>query len=467
MSIPTLPVTCSPSEFAEAYAKAHAVLLRGSSRREAKNHFDLEKLRSLVPEHDELRREALASFTVENAPIDTDGGKKRKRMAASAASGPKTADDLFGGSMAPTGLWYASCIMQRQPEALLAAVPLVAPHCLDDASARHSKAVWLFIGRNDSSAPLAGRPEHTDNVQHSGTWHYQAEGCKEWRLRPSDELRAACPAVGGMAACTVRCEQGDVLVVSTRDWWHATTLPPQPPPSHVSISYAREFNFASTASARAAAAFNAAGGGGASSEVASASVAATSAASAEPSPPQDGGDDDDDDEELTMGNTEGLAAATAIKAGGLVLREAEMPSVHLPCGAAFNVEVRVDAESGERKLVATRDLRSGEALVLPPDGVGPQPAGEEEGEEEGEEGEGEEDEEDEDEGEEEEDDEPVVQCDRRDCRREIADPSEIIFMSSLGQDFCSTCTAKFPPDRQAGMRRMTVAERLAEVLEEG
>ena len=62
--------------------------------------------------------------------------------------------------------------------------------------------------------------------------------------------------------------------------------------------------------------------------------------------------------------------------------------------------------SGERVLVATRALRSGEALVLPE-------AGSEEEEEEGEEGE--------EEGEEE-DDVPVVQCDRRDCRRELTDP---------------------------------------------
>ena len=126
-------------------------------------------------------------------------------------------------------------------DALLAKLPLAAPACLDGVAAKHSKAVWLFVGHNDAAAPLAGRPEHTDNVQHDGTWHFQAEGCKEWRLRPTDELRAMCPAVGGPGACTVRCETGDVLVVSTRDWWHATWLPPQPHETHVSLSYAREF----------------------------------------------------------------------------------------------------------------------------------------------------------------------------------------------------------------------------------
>ena len=168
---------------------------------------------------------------------------------------------------------------------------------------------------------------------------------------------------------------------------------------------------------------------------------------------EDGSDDEDD---LHMTNSDGLAAACAIAAGGLVLREAEMPSVSLPCSADHNVEVVTDPLSGERVLIATKDLRSGESLVLPleaDDTQSVEAAGEEEPEEEGEE-------------EDEEEDEAMVQCDRRDCRREMTEPSEAVYTNSLGQDFCEACTAKFSEERRARMRRLTVAERLAEVEQE-
>jgi len=40
----------------------------------------------------------------------------------------------------------------------------------------------------------------------------------------------------------VRCNQGDILAINTRLWWHSTVLPIQPK-SIPSISYARDFNF--------------------------------------------------------------------------------------------------------------------------------------------------------------------------------------------------------------------------------
>ena len=49
--------------------------------------------------------------------------------------------------------------------------------------ATHTRAVWLFIGRNVSTEALDGRPEHTDRVVCDGTWHYQVEGCKEARRK--------------------------------------------------------------------------------------------------------------------------------------------------------------------------------------------------------------------------------------------------------------------------------------------
>jgi len=57
----------------------------------------------------------------------------------------------------------------------------------------HSAPVWVFLGshprptgaaagrkrggrKHQQGEPLVGRPEHTDAVSHSGTWHYQVRG---------------------------------------------------------------------------------------------------------------------------------------------------------------------------------------------------------------------------------------------------------------------------------------------------
>ncbi|EOD30274.1 hypothetical protein EMIHUDRAFT_113394 [Emiliania huxleyi CCMP1516] len=71
---------------------------------------------------------------------------------------------------------------------------------------------------------------------------------------------------------------------------------------------------------------------------------------------------------------------------------------------------------------------------------------EEGGEEEGEGGEGEE--------------EDFVQCDRRQCRREMTSPTEIVFTNKFGQDYCAACAAAMEP--RPDLRQSTVAVRLAE-----
>ena len=456
--LPTLPLTCSPAEFAAAYAKTRAVVLRGGAQYDDKqaDRFGLAQLRTL-PAHAELMRDAAASFTVENAPLCAEDSRAKKRKRSNETRevlGPQTAEELLEGPCLPEGTWYASCIVQHEPkalEALLHEVPMATPPCLSDEMATHSRAIWIFVGRNGSTSTLAGRPEHTDSVRHE-TWHFQAEGTKEWRLRPTDELVAACPRTGGPVACTVLCQPGDVLILSTRDWWHATSIPPQvsvPAPSsptycatptvedgltsaarywqvgsEFSLSYAREFRLQRGSTE---------GGdmpGGLTGS--------------------DGVDGLGGGDELEMGNVERLTAAMPIAKGGLVLREAEMPDCHLPSGAACNVKVHEDEETGERLLIATRDIASGETLMLAPE--------EEDGEEEEDDGE---EEDEEDEGEEEE--AAVVQCDRKDCRRELSDMTATVFTTRFGQDYCESCAAKFPDSRRAGMRKMTVAERLAEV----
>ena len=166
------------------------------------------------------------------------------------------------------------------------------------------------------------------------------------------------------------------------------------------------------------------------------------------------------DAQLEMTNVERLSAAMPIAAGGLVLREDEMPDCTLPMGDQFNVRVHVDAVTGERLLLATRDIASGETLMLASedavwvvegDGGDDNEIAEEGGWEESEE---------EEEGEESAD-EAVVQCDKRECRREMSEPTEVLFYTKFGQDYCASCAAGFSSARRGSMVQTTVAERLA------
>ena len=494
-SLPTLPITCNASEFAEVYARTRAVLLRGGGEH-AERHFGLEDLRRL-PAHSELLRDAGETFTVENAPIRVadfvDGRGKRKHApedATAAVFGPRTASELLDSACALPGAWYASCVLGREPaaiDALLRAVPLAVPPSLAGAHARHSRAVWIFIGRNDASAPLPGRPEHTDSVQHDGTWHYQAEGVKEWRLRPTDELLASAPPGTLPSRCRVLCERGDVLVISTRDWWHATSLPPQTNESKVSLSYAREFRLGGAAAEGQKRKRKQAEMMGGEVEEKGEEMEEDDEEKARAS--EDEGDHEDGDT-LQMGNVDGLCAGMAIKAGEIVLRAAQMPDCTLPMGEVYNVQaerVRVRTTVGgrskrEQVLIATRDIKSGEALILPPaelqeslaeedsDADEEQEEEDEDDEQEGkvegedgEDGEGSDDDEDDDDDVEE---EAVVQCDGRKCRKEMSSLDEIVFTSRFGQDYCMACVATFSDLRREGLTRSTVAERLQAVREE-
>lgn len=133
------------------------------------------------------------------------------------------------GTKRKRGAWYASFIVQKNKHALkqfLNRLPFSMPPFLDAAKVCHSDAAWLFFGANPGQRPLLGRPEHTDAIAHSGTWHLQLLGSKVWNLRPTAELkRKAARALRGSGALKVRCEVGDVLCVNTRLWWHHTHLP--------------------------------------------------------------------------------------------------------------------------------------------------------------------------------------------------------------------------------------------------
>ena len=114
---------------------------------------------------------------------------------------------LQGGetTLLADGRWYLSCVVQHDAHALakvLGALPMAgAPACLPasapgaaarkrkraggggagpDVRCSHAEAVWVFFGQNcgDESGGMRGRPEHNDDISHSGTWHMQLSGAK-------------------------------------------------------------------------------------------------------------------------------------------------------------------------------------------------------------------------------------------------------------------------------------------------
>lgn len=90
-----------------------------------------------------------------------------------------------------------------------------------------SQPYWLFVGRNNSTKPMKGRSEHTDSIQHDGTFHHQVVGRKTWKIRPTDELRTMCDDMDlALQDCYVHTvEEGDIFVMNTRLWWHQTEIP--------------------------------------------------------------------------------------------------------------------------------------------------------------------------------------------------------------------------------------------------
>lgn len=103
------------------------------------------------------------------------------------------------------------------------------PVITNDRTAIHvADPYWMFIGRNTTRASvLKGRSEHTDGIQHDGTFHYQMAGTKTWKLRPTAELRDQCDHQFDVAlkdSYSHTVEEGDMFLINTRLWWHQTEI---------------------------------------------------------------------------------------------------------------------------------------------------------------------------------------------------------------------------------------------------
>jgi hypothetical protein len=116
------------------------------------------------------------------------------------------------------------------------------------------------------------------------------------------------------------CEQGDVILINTRLWFHCTTIPPQAVPS---VSYARDFRLE------------------------------------EVEPPSLSGDD----QTGAMTNLDGLYATNKIEEGTIIFSEADMPDCELHRSSAPNCEV-AELEDGTIAVVSKRAIAAGEFFCV-------------------------------------------------------------------------------------------------------
>lgn len=336
-SVPVLAANCSRAEFVRAFRQSQCVVLRSAATTSAATTSSV--LAALSAAHASDSKLLGATFTLENSGRDIGGG------------GPTDPSHVLSNALRASfgGRWYASFIFQKAPTEVAAqvaaALPYAVPRALasEPGAAAAGQATWFFIGANEGPEPLAGRPEHTDELSHDGTWHFQLSGSKMWTIRPTDELLAARKRGGAPAlAQEVICYAGDVLAINTKLWWHSTQLPPvggrtraRGAACSLSISYARDFVISGSEAARKQGATSAAGG-------------------------IDAPSDD-------MTNVDGLFATRHIKKGTAILSAAQMPDCELPVSAEPNCEVCEDAQTGELVLIASRAIASGEFFTVPAD----------------------------------------------------------------------------------------------------
>ena len=252
----------SKSDFDKAYITNQIIHLRGFKA--TNNNFGAQHIQFLFQSLDDKDK---TSWCVENKKGSYDG--KVEDVTPS--------DFLDGKQKDHRG--YCSFLVQHSTivkENLWTRLPLIdLPIQSDDSAAEHimkveyGPCIWFFFGKNyktdENTEPMPGRPEHTDSVNHDGTWHYQLAGTKIWRLKPTDELleqiRQSHESQNKKQKLNnesisdeenpvieIECKQGDILLLNTRLWWHSTIIPIQD--DTPSISYARDIYFQSNDSSK-------------------------------------------------------------------------------------------------------------------------------------------------------------------------------------------------------------------------
>ena len=353
VSVPTLTADSetgliSSEAFFEAYEKHQAVLIK-SARIQQNDKEGTLSWRGLAAFFDSLTGDDKGTFCIENAAAngdgESDGGKKGKPDEFLAQSDDD--DEERRG--------YCSFLVQDEKTLAdtLARLPmpqlsLKTSNDTSEKNMRHGPCLWTFFGRNASKEMnLDGRPEHTDSVSHDGTWHYQLSGCKEWHIRPTAELikrrndegrngkvqkSEDLSATAGLAGSEegrviVKCNEGDVLILNTKLWWHKTIIPPQPTckddgKAVPSVSYAQDVYF-----------------------------------------DEADGSTSKKDDDGKMSNLDGLYAADNIDKDTIIFTEEDMPDCELHRSEDPNCEL-VQLESGLGAIVSRRPIAAGEFFCI-------------------------------------------------------------------------------------------------------
>lgn len=275
---------------------------------------------------------------------------------------------------------YCSFIVQKDKDALermIKELP-ISEIPVSGVEVDHSSCFWIFYGHNNVGTQISdddkdtsnnkdkcilqGRTEHTDSVSHDGTWHFQLSGTKKWRIRPTEELlrmvkeknysnyeslskyrKSSTPdGSDGEKFIEIECNEGDLLLINTRLWWHCTLLPvqsldsTQKDVSVPSVSYARDVYFPPSFWGK---------------DLDSNNV-------------EENNIDSREKNEESMTNLDGLYAADDIEPNTVIFTENDMPDAELH-RSSDNPNCKVaELEDGTMAIVSRRYIKNGEFFCI-------------------------------------------------------------------------------------------------------
>jgi len=109
--------------------------------------------------------------------------------------------------------WYVGWAVCHKPVAEALFSMFERPAFIHPESTPPSKP-WIFIG-----TPGPGAHSHIDNVDLS-SWQAQISGAKKWTLNPPPECYWTC----GSKSLETVVYPGDIIVINTNYWFHATQI---------------------------------------------------------------------------------------------------------------------------------------------------------------------------------------------------------------------------------------------------